>query len=221
MFVEGAVLAIRAEAVKVPSSVPLAGCTLAVGLLAVAGCWNREPPAVLPQAVDADAARKAMELYDANKDGFLDDKELEKVPSLKAAKSQLMNKDQKIGAEEIAARIESWKGSGIGRLSVMCKVTHNGRPLENAVVTFVPESFLGSQVQPGSGTTNRGGMAIISGQGDVSGMSPGFYRVQITKAGEKIPPKYNTETTLGQEVAGDAEGINSGPSTGLVFDLKY
>ena len=50
----------------------------------------------------------------------------------------------------------------------------------------------------------------------VQGLSPGFYRVEITKDGEKIPAKYNTETTLGAEVAGGSEARN-----GLKFELQY
>ena len=50
----------------------------------------------------------------------------------------------------------------------------------------------------------------------VKGLSPGFYRVEITKDGETIPAKYNTETTLGAEAAGGREG-----NSGLTFDLQY
>ena len=49
------------------------------------------------------------------------------------------------------------------------------------------------------------------------GLSPGFYRVQVTKAGEKIPAKYNQKTIFGQEVAIDAEGVRNG----INFDLDY
>ena len=40
----------------------------------------------------------------------------------------------------------------------------------------------------------------VNGPDDVQGVPPGFYRVEITKAGEQIPAKYNTATTLGGEV---------------------
>ena len=49
-----------------------------------------------------------MELYDTNHDGFLDAKELEKVPGLKAAIKQVdTNHDGKISEQEIAERIKS------------------------------------------------------------------------------------------------------------------
>ena len=51
----------------------------------------------------------------------------------------------------------------------------------------------------------------------VGGLSPGFYRVLITKDGEKIPAKYNTETTLGAEAANGSQADQHG----MKFDLEY
>ncbi|MGD0900667.1 MAG: hypothetical protein ABR915_22775 [Thermoguttaceae bacterium] len=200
---------------------------LRIGLLAVAaavvaagGCWDSPPPRVLPRAIAPDAAQKALELYDANHDGFLDAQELEKVPGLKAAMKRAdLNHDGKLSAEEIKARIESWQSGGVGRMSVPCTVTYNGEPLAGAQVTLEPESFLGGDLKAGTGTTNASGQAMIaaapSGANDAPGMSPGFYRVRITKSGQAIPARYNTETTLGLEVAADAEEME----TAVVFDL--
>ena len=44
-----------------------------------------------------------------------------------------------------------------------------------------------------------------------------MYRVEITKDGENIPAKYNTETILGQEVSLD----NIDLQMGIKFNLKY
>lgn len=191
---------------------------LGMTILALSGCWSSTPSRVMPQAIDSGAAQKAIELYDANKDGVLDAGELEKAPGLKAAIKQVdKNNDGKISADEIDARINDWKESKLGRTVMSCIVTHNGKPLDGATVNFVPESFLGGELKTGTGTTDAGGVANITQSSDPPGMSPGFYRVEITKAGEKIPAKYNTQTTLGQEVAADAQGILEG----INFDLKY
>jgi len=192
------------------------------GLLAAAlgGCGGGSTPRVQPRDIAAGAGQRAMELYDTNKDGFLDQGELDHVPGLKAALTQVdTNGDGKISAAEIDARIAAWKDSKVGRLGVTCRVRNHGKPLVGATVTFVPESFLGGNLRSASGTTDaRGRCALREVDGDgTPGVSPGFYRVQITKSGENIPAKYNTETTLGQEVARDAAG-NEGA---IAIDLNY
>jgi len=163
-----------------------------------------------------------MELYDRNHDGFLDAGELEKSPGLKAAIRQLdTNNNGKVSEQEIAERIRSWADSKVGRMQVVCHVTRDGKPLVGANVVFVQETFLGGTVQSGSGTTSATGDAVVScpyaADPTVNGLSPGFYRVEITKDGENIPAKYNTETTLGTEVARGSEAELSG----LNFELQY
>ena len=105
-------------------------------------------------------------------------------------------------------------------MPVTCRVTHNGKPLAGAKVVFVPEKFLGGTLQSGSGTTSRSGfchdLRPYAADPSVKGLSPGFYRVEITKDGEKIPAKYNSETTLGAEVA-----VVRRRRDGLNFDLQY
>jgi hypothetical protein len=195
----------------------------AVGLaiIAVAGCGGGESARLVPQSIAADAPQKAMDLYDANHDGFLDDSELEKVPGLAAAKKEVdTNHDGKISVDEIAARINAWRESKLGRNVLTCVVTRHHKPLPGATVTLTPEGFLGDQLTSGSGITDATGRAFIAATANPPGLSPGFYRVQITKEGENIPAKYNTETVLGQEVARDAAGLNSDEG-GPHFDLDY
>jgi hypothetical protein len=69
----------------------------------------------------------------------------------------------------------------------------------------------GGNMQAAEGTTDDHGLARMTVAGSSQrGISPGFYRVEISKAGEAIRSKYNTETCLGQEVASDAAGLNNG-----------
>ncbi len=160
-------------------------------------------------------------MFDADKDGKIDGAELDKCPGLKAALSKVDPSNQGVTADMITARIEAWQKSKLGRMSLSCRVTHNGQPLAGADVNFVPEKFLGTNIQVAKGKTDTNGMAMLSvptkGQGDPPGVAPGFYRVEITEPGANVPAKYNTETTLGQEVALDAKGIQEG----INFDLKY
>src|SRR5436190_23332328 len=109
----------------------LLGFALTTGC-APSGGARVDPPSMSPSS----AAREALALYDANKDGFLDAAELEKCPALKAnLKKYDTNGDGKLSADEIAARLQHIRDSKIGRLSSAAVVTLNGRPLANAKVT--------------------------------------------------------------------------------------
>jgi hypothetical protein len=199
-------------------------------LIPAALLWATNPPArpprIRPSSVDAATAGvEAMKDFDANHDGKISGKELKKCPGLLAAIDNIdPSGNGEITAEKITARIKKWQDSKLARMSLGCRVTHNGQPLEGAEVRFVPEKFLGANVKVATGKTDHNGMAMISvaikpgsEHREPPGVAPGFYRVEITKKGEKIPTKYNTDTIFGQEVAMDAKGIQEG----IKFDLKY
>ena len=200
----------------------MTGCMLAMGLILSSGC-TKGPSRLHPPSIDASGAgSQAMEMYDADRDGKISGPELDKCPALKAAIAQIDSSGEKaITAAKITARIKQWQDSKLGRMSMSCTVLRNGKPLANAEVNFVPEKFLGENVKTASGKTDKNGVAMISvptkDRSDPPGVAPGLYRVHVTKAGDMMPAKYNTYTTLGQEVALDAEGIQKG----IRFDLKY
>jgi hypothetical protein len=201
----------------------MCACLLAASMIVALGC-SRGPSRFVPPAIDASTAGAlAIELYDANKDGKLCGAELEKCPALKAALAQIdTTRDGDITADKIAARIESWKKWNLGRISFTFLVLRNGKPLPNADVKFVPDKFLGNSVPTAEGKTNEQGVGTVSvtanGAVERPGSAPpGFYRVEITRAGDNIPPKYNADTILGQEVAYDGRGVQGG----MKFELKY
>jgi hypothetical protein len=195
---------------------------VALSLIAASGC-SRGPGRLLPPPINASSAgSEAVAMYDANKDGKISGAELDKCPALKTAMAQIDKTGEgAITADMITKRIENWQKSKLGRISLSCTVLHNGRPLPNAEVQFVPEKFLGGNIKTAYGKTDQNGVAMISvettDRSDPSGAPPGLYRVEITKTGEDIPAKYNTATILGQEVALDAAGIREG----IRFNLAY
>jgi len=201
------------------------GLLLCVLLISIAALRAENPPRRLGvPKIDAKAAgAEAMKLFDANKDGKLSGDELNKCPGVKAAIDQIDPSGKgEITAETIAARIKAWQDTKLARMTISCRVLHNGQPLAGAVVKFVPEKFLGKNVKTGTGKTDAHGIAMLSvplNGREPPGMAPGFYRVEITKEGEQIPAEYNTDTILGQEVARDAKGIQD--MKGIKFDLKY
>ena len=190
------------------------------------GC-PRVPDGDMRVRLDANGiGQKAIAQFDTNRDGVIAGAELDKCPGLKAAIDRVdPDGTGKITAEMIAARVEAWDKSRIGRMPVQCVVTHNGKPLVGALVKFVPEKFLVDNYDghwTATGETNKNGRVMVTipvsgDRYDPPGVLPGFYRVEITKRGEKIPAKYNTETILGQEVAIDVKGIEES----INFNLEY
>jgi len=199
------------------------GVMLCVAVLVSAGCGifggpsRVEAPGISPSG----AGSGAMDKYDTDGDGVVQGEELDKAPSLKAALAKLdTNNDGGVSADEVADRVKKWQESKVGLMSLGCTVTVNGVGLSGVTVNYVPEEFLGSEVEPATGTTDENGVAILSIEGgELSGVACGLYRVELSKKDggtETIPPKFNTETVLGQEVALDADGIQEG----IMYELS-
>jgi hypothetical protein len=183
------------------------------------GC-GRAPSRVVPEAPASNAGAAAVTAHDADKNGLLDESELQRAPGLKAALKQAdTDGDGRLSAAEIDARISAWAKSKVGRMSVACIVMRQGTPLADAEVRFVPESFLGSALPTATAKTNAQGLAMPSApqsEEKPPGVPPAFYRVEITTAAGDIPASYNTMTTLGAEVAPDVSALMMGP---LRFEL--
>lgn len=169
------------------------------------GCGGRDELIVATYTPD-ESAKQAMAEYDTNHDGFLDAKELERCPALKSALASMdTNSDHRLSAEEIAARIQVYVDSQVAVKATGCHVTLDGKPLEGATVTYVPEKFMGPSVRPATGVSKpNGSVALVSESEKYPGAQPGFYRVQISKKDangqETIPARYNSDSILGFEV---------------------
>ena len=178
-------------------------------VLLAAGCSGGGDPTA-PKVSAPDAANQALAEYDANKDGALDPKELEACPGLQGAlKRADKNNDGRLSADEVADRLAYFQQSGM-QMDVTVEVALDGWPLAGATVTLVPEKLMGSSVKPASAVTDEAGSGLFKTEGEgVAPIAPGYYRLQVSKhvqGGELIPPKYNTQTVLGQEIVPDAEG---------------
>ena len=170
-------------------SVALAAC-LVLGA-GVAGC-SSAPSAIKPVDVDpSDASAKAMAEYDKDQDGALADQELAAVPGIAKYKS-LYDKDGdgKVSQAEIAARLQLWADQGLGFRPLNVVVTVDGRPLADASLEFVPESYLGPNVKRATGVTDDSGMANLAvavedmpaelAKLPIDGVMGGTFKVRVT-----------------------------------------
>jgi len=188
----------------------------------------QRPRRVEAPSIDAAAAAaRAIEIYDRDGDGMIGGTELDAVPVFKYQPVMARvdkNGDGKVSKDEIKARIIEWQESKVGLMSYACKVVYKtaDRPrpvaLQGARVVYEPEPFLGKYVKAAKGTTGPGGMASV-GIPDIEfqACQVGYYKVRITHDTIKIPAKYNTKTTLGDEIAQDAA---AGEESDRVFELE-
>lgn len=192
------------QASKLSSAV--SGMAVLAGLV---GCGSPKPQIPTLAFNPSKSARVAFTMFDKNNDGKLANEELRDAPGIASARKSIdANRDGVIDEAELTRRLQSYLDSRIGIQSLTCVVTVNGRPLENAVVDFEPEQLFDGALSPAQATINREGSGpVMTTSGRLPGISPGIYRVRISKkSGDKetVPTKYNSATTLGFEVAPEA-----------------
>jgi hypothetical protein len=216
---EPAPMPTRAGQVSAPSTTGRWSAGLSVKCAAIAasalltgglGCSN---PAVsqLRTLTPAEAAAKAHEIYDANKDGKLDSEELKQCPALMDGMARIdSNKDKSIDRAELEARFAAHDGmSDIVGFDVV--VAANRTPLVGAQVTYRPEPFMGEGKQSYVGTSGEGGLAYLTGEAVEMplGVPTGFYKVRV------VHSQSGVDATLGCEVADDSPSANR-----MTFDVK-
>lgn len=184
------------------------------GLCVWSGC-SYQPAAVRPVEIDAAAAgNAAIKAHDNDGNGELSTEELAGIPAILKYRG-LYDGDQNgsVSAAEIAARVRKWEADQLGMRELSAIVTLDGAPLAGAMVKFVPEPYLGANVKPASGETDQFGIAAIEMSAEdtperfrktnIRGVTGGTFKVEVTHPKKNIPPKFNTQTTLGEEVAVD------------------
>ena len=189
-----------------------------VAILTIAGFCSctRTPVAVKPAEIDADAAAVGMlQQFDVDTSGSIDLHEAGACPGLPLHFSKYDGDgDGEIRQNEIAERFRGWSSDGAGVLRVGCRVTLDGRPLPKVHVALEPQSFFGDALKPAAGITSESGQCSLSISPEdlppelkrVRGVQPGLYLVHIMSSKVDIPPRYNSQTELGLEVAADSIG---------------
>jgi len=181
---------------------------LCVTLLGIVGCSVGPSKFSAPYVDPAAAGAEAINLYDVNKDGALDESELKKCPGL-LGKLKSYDKDGngKLEQQEIVDGVGVLFKSGVGGTQLQALVSYKGRPLAGAEVVLEPEPYLGSSIQTAKGTTNGSGATQLgippeflpSHLQQMKAVHYGTFKVRITHPTTSLPAKYNTETELGYE----------------------
>ncbi len=193
-----------------------------LSIVACVGC-SRGPTPIRPPKVDVkQASTAAMQAYDSNADGNLDEDELAECPGLLEGISKYdQNEDGEIQPAEIEQRLGKLYGGGVGMLSLGCRVLSRGNPIPDCTVRLVPEDFLGDALKPAEGKTRASGTAMLriapadlpKGLENVRGVQSGVYRVELTHPSSAITKKIEKAGTFGFDVSVDDQ------VTGLTIDI--
>ena len=206
------------------SPVPLSAAALSTIVAALSvGCSGR--PARVDQPVyNPQAGADAVAAYDTDGDGAIGGDELDRVPGLRASLGQVdTDGDGRLTAAEIDTRVQEWQRTRIAEMPVRCEVMLDGQPLPGAQVVLEPEPFLGPNVHPARGATAPSGVGGVTladehlSDPKYAGVACGWYKIRVTSSDRDIPPRYNTETTLGCEVAMNAHWVHHGA---VLLELK-
>jgi len=185
------------------------------------GCGTGRPARVVAPRLDPTAVTTAMfAVADADGNGMLDGGELAAVPGVKAAEAVFdADGDRAVSRQEILLWLEEVRRSKVAITACETQILRRGRPVANAVVKFVPETFMGGGMKTAVGTTDADGIAQVTIPDALyPGVNCGIYRVEITgqeRGGRAFPTQYNSASRLGIAVGGRL------PENGTVtFDLK-
>jgi hypothetical protein len=158
------------------------------------GCQNAAYEGFQPPSISSStAAGEALESYDTNGDGSLDNTELSECPAILANLSNYdTDGNEAVSRDELAARFNMLFSDGATFTNVACTIKKSGRPVAGAKVKFVPEAFLGDGILPSEGVSDRSGRAIIAVADehvpkeflDRNVMQVAIYRVEVDAGGK-------------------------------------
>lgn len=142
-----------------------------------------------------------MEAYDKDGSGSLSAEELKQSPPLLASAARMdADHDGAISLAELTTRMEGI-AAGALYIGLSVRITEQGRPVEGAQLTLVPEPFMGDAYPKFSGTSGPGGYTPTQSEGpQLLGAPAGWYRAEVTKPGAGTP------VVKGLEIASDTTG---------------
>lgn len=196
---------------------------LSIAVLVVSlGCGDAPSRLQQQSFSSSSAAAAAIKLYDKDGDSSLNEAELAAIASIANDIVQFdLDNNKAVSQSEIQQRFDKWQEMKVALVPCSFVVKVDGKPLADAEVTLEPEEFLSATLKPCIGKTDVSGRvspAKTTTQGDpdagLTGVPPGLYKVKIVHPRLEKLTKYNSDTTLGLQVAADNQKLML-----LEFDL--
>jgi hypothetical protein len=193
---------------------------LCVATSPMSGCSRGPARIAAPDWDPPDLAERIVTDLDKNADAQVDAEELAAAPGL-AAGARFIDRDKngQLSREEIEAQFTKYVEQRVGLRTGSFRLSYKGRPVRDAEVTFIPESFLEGLIEPAKGVTDVEGFVTPQTEGqDLLGIRLGYYRVQVTSPHMKIPEKYSRpDSPLGADVSlvEDASSYGAGSTPQL------
>jgi hypothetical protein len=175
--------------------------------LCLVGCSSRPARVEAPAWSPSSMGQAAVDQLDKSGDSLVDKSEVAAAPGL-ADVFAVLDSDRSgaLSSTEIAARFELYERMRTATAYTTLVIKLNGRPLKDAFVKLVPESFQGDVVSPATGMTNHFGEVSPQTVGkSTSGMEPGLFRVELYRDKEASQP-IAVKTPLGVESSEFARG---------------
>ena len=175
----------------------------AVALFLV-GCGQQ--PALSVKTLSPKAsAQRALEKYDANRDGALDQTECS--AGLRAL-FPTSDEDQngKLSLEEIQERLQFHDDQKVGLITATANLTSSSTSVEGLLVKLIPDPVF-TGLPSAKGSADKNGFVVFQSDGEsIPGVCPGVYSIVIIESGEER--NLNTGIEIGQTANRGTPEIN-------------
>ena len=151
------------------------------------------------------SAQKALDMYDANQDGALDQTECS--AGLRAL-FPTSDEDQngKLSLEEIQERLQFHDDQKVGLITATANLTSSSTSVEGLLVKLVPDPVF-TGLPSAKGSADKNGFVVFQSDGEsIPGVCPGVYSIVIIESGEER--NLNTGIEIGQTANRGTPEIN-------------
>lgn len=190
--------------VVMSSSNVICHVVLSVTAFFLGGCGQQAALSVKTLSPKA-SAQKALEKYDANQDGALDQTECS--AGLRAL-FPTSDEDQngKLSLEEIQKRLQFHDDQKVGLITSTANLTSSGTSVEGLLVKLIPDPVF-TGLPSAKGSADKNGFVVFQSDGEsIPGVRPGVYSIVIIESGEER--NLNTGIEIGQTVNRGTPEIN-------------